>query len=97
MVDNYVSHVIKINLASVSLSSKSHCFKTAKLSADSTQQTSAIVHGWSDVTVICGHIKICMLWGNTAYFMKLSGEHFSHYSDKIESVDLRKCPVLLRK
>ena len=53
--------------------------------------------GWSDVTVICGHIKICMLWGNTAYFMKLSGEHFSHYSDKIESVDLRKCPVLLRK
>jgi len=97
MVDNYVSHVIKINLASVSLSSKSHYFKTAKLSADSAQQTSAIVHGWSDVTVICGHITICMLWGNTAYFMKLSGEHFSDYSDKIESVGLRKCPVLLRK
>ena len=22
--------------------------------------------GWSDVTIICGHITISMLWGNTA-------------------------------
>jgi len=27
-----------------------------------------------------------MLWGITAYFVKLNGEHFSYYSDKIESV-----------
>jgi len=33
-----------------------------------------------------------MLWGNTAYFAKLSGEDLSRYSNKIESVDLRKYP-----
>jgi len=27
--------------------------------------------GWSDVIVICGHIAISMLWGNTAYCVKL--------------------------
>jgi len=29
--------------------------------------------GWSDVTVIYGHITTSMLWGNTAYRVKLSG------------------------
>jgi len=33
-----------------------------------------------------------MLWGNTAYGVKLSGEDLSHYWNKIESVGLRKCP-----
>jgi len=33
-----------------------------------------------------------MLWGNTAYCVRLSGEDLSHYSNKIESVGLRKCP-----
>jgi len=33
-----------------------------------------------------------MLRGNTAYCVKLSGEDLSRYSDKIESVGLRKCP-----
>jgi len=33
-----------------------------------------------------------MLWGNTAYCVKLSGEDLSRYSKKIESVDLGKCP-----
>jgi len=30
--------------------------------------------GWSDVTVMCGHIPLSMLWGNTAYCVKLRGE-----------------------
>ena len=45
----------------------------------------------SDVTVICVHITISMLWGNTVYCVKLSGEGVSRYSNKIESVGLRKC------
>ena len=46
---------------------------------------------------------IFMLWGNTSYYAKLSGEDLSRYSNKIESVGLRKCPhydiisILLRK
>ena len=32
-----------------------------------------------------------MLWSNTAYWVKLSGEDLSRYSNKIESVGLRKC------
>ena len=36
-----------------------------------------------------------MLWGNTAYCVKLSGEFLSYYSNKIETVGLRKCPFLL--
>jgi len=46
----------------------------------------------SDVTVICGHITIAMLWGNTAYCVKLIGEYLSCYSNKIDSVDVRKFP-----
>jgi len=30
--------------------------------------------GWSEVTVIYGHNITSMLWGNTAYCVKLSGE-----------------------
>jgi len=33
-----------------------------------------------------------MLWGKTAYRMKLSGEDLSRYSNKTESVGLRKSP-----
>ena len=33
-----------------------------------------------------------MLWGNTAYCVKLSGEDLSRYSNKTESVGLRQCP-----
>ena len=33
-----------------------------------------------------------MLWGNTVYCLKLSGEDLSRYSNKIESVALRVCP-----
>jgi len=33
------------------------------------------------------------MWrGNTAYCVKLSGEDLSRYSNKIESVGLKKCP-----
>ena len=32
-----------------------------------------------------------MLWGNTLYCVKLSGEDPLHYSNKIDSVSLRKC------
>jgi len=45
-----------------------------------------------DVTVICGHNTISMLWGNMAYCAKLCGDDLSHYSNKIESVGLTKCP-----
>jgi len=33
-----------------------------------------------------------MLWGNTAYCVKLSGEDTSRYLNKIESVGLKRCP-----
>ena len=51
--------------------------------------------GWSDV--VCGHNTISMICGNTAYWVKLSGE--DSYSNNIESVGLSKCPYyhLLRK
>jgi len=29
--------------------------------------------GWSDVLVIYGHDTISVLWGNSAYYVKLSG------------------------
>jgi len=47
----------------------------------------------SDVTVICSHITIFVLCGNTAYRVKLdlSGEDLSRYSNNTESVGLRKC------
>jgi len=34
---------------------------------------------------------ISMLWGNTAYCVKYSGEDLSRYWNKTESVGLRKC------
>jgi len=33
-----------------------------------------------------------LLFGNTAYCVKLNGEDLSRYSNKIESTGLRKCP-----
>jgi len=33
---------------------------------------------------------ISILWGNTAYCVKLSGKDLSRYSNEIESVGLRK-------
>jgi len=51
------------------------------------------MHGWSDVTVIYGHITNSVLWSNTAYCVKLSGEDLLRYSNKIESAGgLRWCP-----
>jgi len=35
---------------------------------------------------------VSMVWGNTAYCVKLSGEDLSCYSNKIKSAGLRKCP-----
>jgi len=40
--------------------------------------------------LICGHITISVLWSNMAYCVKLSGEDLSHYSNEIESVDLKE-------
>jgi len=55
----------------------------------------------SNVVVICGHITISVLCGNTAYCVKLSDEDWSRYSNEIESVGLRKCPyyhcLIIRK
>jgi len=47
-----------------------------------------------DVTpqVICGLNTISMLWGNTAFCVKSSGEDLSLYSNNIESFGLRQCP-----
>jgi len=42
--------------------------------------------------VICGQNTVSVLWGNTAYHVKLSVEDLLCYSNKIESVGLRKCP-----
>ena len=56
--------------------------------------------GWSDITVISGHNMFSVLWGNMAYCVKFSDEPLSCYLNKIESVGVRKCPVitvLLRK
>jgi len=33
-----------------------------------------------------------MLWGNTAYNVTLNNEDLPRYSNKIESIGLRKCP-----
>jgi len=41
---------------------------------------------WSQKSVIF------MLWGNTSYCVKLRVEDLLRYSNKIESVGLRKCP-----
>jgi len=41
-----------------------------------------------------------MLWGNTAYCVKLSGEDLSRYSNKVDSVGLkydRIITILLRE
>ena len=57
----------------------------------SKKQCGAQYTEWSDVTVICRHHTISMLWGNTAYCVKLSGKDMSRYSKKIESAGLRKC------
>ena len=51
--------------------------------------------GVSDVTVICGHTTISMLWGNTAYCAKLGGEDLARCANKIESVSwLKKMSAL---
>jgi len=55
---------------------------------------------WSDVTEICGHITISMLWSNTAYGVKLSSENLSRCSINIEWVgftNVRVITILLRK
>jgi len=38
------------------------------------------------------HYDLSVLWGNTAYRMKLRREDLSRYSNKIESASLRECP-----
>ena len=62
---------------------------------------STICIGLSGVAVICGHNAISMLMGKSAYCVKLCGEDCRRYSNKMESVALRKCPLdhylLLRK
>jgi len=50
--------------------------------------------GWSDVTVICGHITISMLCSNKAYCVKLSGDDLSHYLNKIEINWFKKMSTL---
>ena len=40
----------------------------------------------SDLTVICGHDTISMLWGNTAYCVKISDEDLTRYSNETEPV-----------
>jgi len=44
--------------------------------------------GWSDVTPVCDLYVL----GQHTYFKKLSGEDLPRYSNKTESVGLRKCP-----
>ena len=38
-------------------------------------------------SVICGHFTISVLWGNTAYCVKLSGEDLSRYLNKSNQLD----------
>jgi len=52
---------------------------------------SSVYIGRRNVAVICGNDTISMLSGNTAYCVKLSGGDLSRYSNKIESVGLRRC------
>jgi len=40
---------------------------------------------------LCGHNTTSISWGNTSYCVQLS-EDLSHYSNKIETDGLRKCP-----
>jgi len=45
-----------------------------------------------DAKIICGHITISISLGIMAYCVKLNGENLWRYSNKTESVGLRKCP-----
>jgi len=36
-----------------------------------------------------------MLWGNTSHCVESGGDDLSRYSNKIESVGLRKCPYYI--
>ena len=65
---------------------------TSLLPLDQTQSFGLLYIRWSDVTVICKHNTISMLWGNTAYCIQLSCEDLARYSNKTESLGLRKCP-----
>jgi len=38
---------------------------------------------------------VSLLWGKTAYYVKLNGEYLSRYSNEIEPVGLRKCPRII--
>jgi len=67
-------------------------FASTRCSSGQTLDNERCYIGWSDVTVICGHNTISMLWGNTAYCVKLSGEDLSRCSNKTELDGLRKCP-----
>jgi len=44
--------------------------------------------------VICGHFTISVLWGNTAYCVKLSGEDLSRYLNKIESAGSKNLHII---
>jgi len=60
------------------LLSKKRCLKTLGICLHATfgKQVAFIFSqftGWSDSTVICGHITISMLRSNTAHCVKLSG------------------------
>jgi len=52
---------------------------------------SSNIHIMNIFALICSHNTISTLCGNTAYCAKLSSEDSSRYSNKIESIGLRKC------
>ena len=68
-----------------------HHAAEVSLSSRTKKSARSAYVGRSDVTVICGHITISMLWGNTANCVQLSGPNLSRYSNKTESAGLRKC------
>ena len=53
--------------------------------------------GWTEVTVICAHSTVSMLWGNLV--SESGGEALSRYSNKMESAydNVRIISILLRK
>jgi len=87
-----IIYIYKTKCLKLSLTQFSNKNKNNHILSRSQRRMVYLYIGWSEVTVICSHTTISMLWGNM-YCAKLSGEALSHYSNKkLNQLVFRKCP-----